>query len=467
MAKSNFSKFLNGGSGLATFSKDQIRDEILQRERNNNPFPLHVFNEKIKPFLDALNKMYDLPPSYIGLGMLSAYSTAIGTAYRLDTGNSDYIFLPVWGCICGISSSGGTTVINKVFEPLDEIQREFDAAWIEKTFGLSLDKINLQRIDTVVARDSHLATLVKSVLPDNPKGIIKVHDELLEWTNGMNQLSKKEGTDEQFWNSAWSCANYSGIRSGKQKFVVERPFVNVIGKAQYSILARFFAKDRDTTGFIFRLLFAMPDVDKISQRETDFIMPKEWTELHARTLRKLYKDLPVDNADKDFKICRLNQAAKKLFDIWQVEKVTAINAMTSINDKNIQSGIFGKIKEYALRFAAILHVSDKCFDADLGGDFCVMFKGEETISGETMSKAIELADYFLQSAKEVYELVQNSTFAPPHVLQTAYLFKKKVPYSEIGEMLYGEKCDKNKVRARRQVMIWIKEYPRVFGSLAR
>jgi len=451
--------------GLATFTQEQLKSEVIQRQ-SKNVFPLHVFHEKIRPFLNALNKGYDLPASYLGTTLLSAYSTSIGTAYKIDSGNEDFIYLPVWTCLCGISSSGGTTVINKLFAPLFKIQSDFDFDWEKKTNGLSPDKRNHEIMETVIYRDSHIPTLVRTILPDNQKGVCKHSDELLEWINGMNQLSKREGTDEQFWISAWNCTPYSGIRSGKDKFVIPRPFVNVIGKAQYPILVKLFAKDRDTTGFIFRMLFALPEEDKISQRESDFVMPIEWTELHDRSLTRLYKDLQVFDADEG-RCCTIDPAAKKILDQWRREKTRFINALDDSTEKNIKAGILGKVSEYVYRFAAILHLADKTFDQDYEGDFHIAFRQNELISMDTMRRALELADYFYESGNEVYDLVQKSLSAPPEVLTTFFMMRRGKSHSEIGEMLYGSKTDKYKVRAGRQIKKWIKEYPRVFGAYSK
>ncbi|MEJ0030013.1 MAG: hypothetical protein WDO15_06435 [Bacteroidota bacterium] len=91
-----------------------------------------------------MHSHYDVPASYIGLTLLSAYSTAIGTSYAVES-NGDNIFLPVWACLCGISSSGGTTVINKIYSPLADIQDGFDLEWSDKTTGLSREKVQLER----------------------------------------------------------------------------------------------------------------------------------------------------------------------------------------------------------------------------------------------------------------------------------------------------------------------------------
>lgn len=458
-------KALLKSEGLATFTSDQLKLEVNNR-LTKNVFPLHVFNDKIKPFLSALNKGYDLPVSYIGTTLLSAYSTAIGTGFRINSGNEDFIYLPVWACLCGISSSGGTTAINKLYQPLFKIQADFDYDWKEKTKGLSREKLNQERMETVVYRDSHIPTLVRTILPDNPKGLCKHSDELLEWINGMNQLTKKEGTDEQFWISAWNCTPYSGIRSGKDKFVIERPFVNVIGKAQYPILTKLFAKDRDTTGFIFRMLFALPEEDRISQRESDFTMPTEWIDLYDRSITRLYKDIQIFDAD-DGRHCILDPPANKLLDQWRREKTRIINQVDDTNEKSIKSGILGKVSEYAYRFAAILHLADKTFDQDYGGDFHIAFKQQELISTATMARALALADYYYESANEVYDLVQKSLSAPPEVLATFFMMKRGKSNSEIGEVLYGSKNERNKTKARRQIARWIKEYPRVFGAYSK
>lgn len=451
--------------GLATFTNDQLKSEVLNRQ-SRNMFPLHVFNAKIKPFLAALNKSYDLPASYIGTTLLSAYSTAIGTGFKVDSGNEDFIYLPVWACLCGISSSGGTVAINKLYQPLFKIQSDFDIEWKEKTNGLSREKQNQERMETVVFRDSHIPTLVRTILPDNPKGLCKHADELLEWINGMNQLTKKEGTDEQFWISAWNCTPYSGIRSGKDKFVIERPFVNVIGKAQYPILTKLFAKDRDTTGFIFRMLFALPEEDRISQREIDLMLPKEWIDLHERSLTRLYKDIKVFDAN-DGMYCILDPPANKLLDQWRREKTRSINQVEDTNEKSIKSGILGKVSEYAYRFAAILHLADKTFDQDYESDFHIAFKQQELISTATMTRALALADYYYESANEVYDLVQKSLNAPPEVLATAFMVKRGKSNAEVGEMLYGSKTGTTKARARRQIERWIRDYPRVFGAYSK
>lgn len=463
---SNFKKFLENGTGIATAGDEELLVEIQKRERLKNPFPLDVFNDQLKPFITCLNKYYDIPRSFIGLTLLSAFSTAIGTAYCVTTNRKDFIYLPVWAALTGMTSSGKSICLNKIYQALKEVQTDFNIQWKEKTTGLSVDKINSCKMDTIIYRDSNIATLIRSVMPDNPKGVVKFSDELIEWINGMNQLSKKEGTDEQFWLSSWNCSEYSGIRSGKQKFVVEKPFVNVIGGLQFKMLQKLFKNDRDSTGFVNRILFALPDVDKIAEPDPAFEMPSEFQEVMDKSLIRLYKDLPVHEPGESRK-CVLRPEATNTYISWSKDKIKKINAIGDLDERETSAAIFGKTKEYALRFAAILHLVDCALSPKYGTDFYTTFKQEEYISHDMMIKAIQLADYFFASAVDVFDVVRTSLNAPPDVLATAYMVKRGKSFSEIGEMLYGSKNDSNKVKANRQVKKWINDYPRVFGAVAK
>jgi hypothetical protein len=465
--ESNFKKYLNGENGLATFTNDEVKTEFIRRELITARFPLEVFNSELKPFLAALNKNYDIPSSFIGLTLLSASSTAIGTSYAVTSGNKELMYLPIWGALTGISSSGKSMVMKRLYGPHNEIQNKFDEAWRQKTEGLSSEKINFQKLDTILFRDSHVPTLIRSVLPDNPKGLAKYSDELLEWINGMNQLTRKEGTDEQFWVSSWNCTTYNAIRSGKQKVVIPRPFVNIIGGAPYRILHKFFANDRDTNGFTFRILFALPEVDKIADLDIAFDMPEEFYKPYENCINRFYYDLPVNDPFQEPRHCVLQRDAIKLYNEWSKQRIAKINRIEDSDEQHIQAGILGKIKEYALRFAAVLRLLDCAMAPDYyGSDFSQGFRPKEPINGDIMLRALALADYFYDSAAKVCEKVQTNLTAPPEVLMAATMLKLGRSQTQIAEHLYGN-GDKFKMKVSRNLKKWIRDYPKVFNALSR
>jgi hypothetical protein len=443
-------------SPLATASDDDMLAEQKRRQLFK-PFPLHVFHPKIKPFLDILHSKYDIPTSYIGLCMLSAYSTAIGTSYHVHHKTLGKKHFVIWGCIEGMSSSGKSMAINLIYEPHFRLQRAMRDKWKERTEGMSEENTAQEPLKMLVYRDSHIATLVRSVLPHNPKGIMKDADEILEWVNGMNQLGRKEGIDEQFWLSGWNCRDYNAIRSGNKVYDIPSPFINVLGGVQPEVAHRLFANDRDITGFIFRMLFAVPEQKKIADPEMEYEIPEQITELHYKHINSLYNGLPVQNVEDDSRRCILTPQAVREFTIWKKIKISKVNNQEE-HLKGVHGGIYGKIAEYCLRFAGLIHVADLAYDHKDFGQ-------EEIVNEHTMRRAIALADYFYDSAVELHKKVSRNMVASDEVLRFVSYSRAGWKPQRIGDTEWPHmKPDSRRVKASRSLKKYILKYPKLFGA---
>lgn len=444
--------------GLSTASDEELLNETEKRRRTNQ-FPLDVFHEKTKPYINALHDEYNLPRSYIGLSMLTAYSSAIGTAYHIHLNKLGDIYFPIWACLEGISSAGKSLVMNQVFKPHYKIQEQIEREWFADIDNKSDEMIQRMPSKQLIYGEAHIPTLIKDVMPANPKGVLQDPDEILGWINGMNQLSsgKKEGTDEQFWMKSWNCKSHRKRLSGNKIFVLKRPFLNVFGGAQPSIMWKLFKNDRDTTGFIFRLLFAVPETHKIAEPNLLFDMPDEWENLHFKCINSLYNGLPMDD-EEESRGMTIDPRAIRIYQEWVKEKTFRVNKIEDILRKEIHSGILGKIKEYCLRFAGILHISDKAYDHQT-------FLVHELIGVETMERAIKLADYFYDSASEVSSRVNQAVIATPEVIRMATYIKAGYTYQKIGDMEYPNISEgARRMKATRLVKKLIQEFPKIFGA---
>lgn len=443
----------------STISTLDIRKELEQRE-GNTIFPLEIFHKNVKPFINELHTKYDIPRSYIGLSILLAYSTAIGTAYAVSRNGTDQMYLSLWGCMNGISSSGKSYALDMCLKPLNQLQDEIDNEWKQNTEKMSDTHREQTSMKTLIYRDAHIPTLIRWVMPANPKGVLKESDEILEWINGLNALSKKESTDEQFWLSAWNGRKYSAIRSSNQKFVIPRVFTNIIGGIQPKLLYKLFKNERGDSGFIFRVLFASPENYKIAQPIHGYAIPEEFTEIYNDHVTRMYNLLPVDDGYEKPKICLMSVEATRLIIQWESQKINTINAIKDVNDMNIHSGVLGKIKEYAYRFAGILAVSDMFFNVHPTQQF---FPNTISINEDTMRRALLAADYFYSTALSIYEAVDNSVTAPYEILYMATLFKLNKSLSQMAELILK---DKNKKMAMsRMLKKAIKDYPKVFNAV--
>jgi hypothetical protein len=456
-----FQDFLRtSNSEVSTASTADMLDELRKRSNGKNVFPLEIFHPRIKPYINELHSKMDVPRGFIGLCMLMTYSTAIGTAYAVSRNGSDRVNMSLWGCMNGISSSGKSMALDLIMKPLHDLQNELDEEWIEKTSNLTDYQRQQLPFKTLVFRDIHVPTLIRSVMPFNPKGIMKEADEILEWINGLNGLTTKEGVDEQFWLSGWNGRKYSAVRSGNNSVVIKRVYANIIGGIQPELVPRLFKNDRGTSGFVFRILFAQPEITRIASPEDGYDIPVEYKAIHQQHITKLYKELPME-VDTDPRVCLISKEALAVMRKWHDQRRHAIDRIQDSREMNIHSGILGKIKEYITRFAGILAVSDFAYNM---ADTDTYFAKEIPITSEIMARAIKAGDYFFNEAVAVYEAVDNSVTAPLNILYMAQLFKMNKTLSQMAELIYKKRDAAHKARINRELKRAIKDYPKVFGA---
>lgn len=445
---------------VATIRTEELENE-LDRRKFNKPFPLDIFHDKAKPFIEALHFHYDIPSAFIGLSLLSAYSTSIGTGYHVRINKLGDIYFPVWACLEGVSSSGKSLIMNQIFKPLFGIQREMEERWFNEVESMEREQRANHPIKQIIYGEANIPTLIKTIMPYNPKGILQDADEILSWVNGMNQLSSRgrDGTDEQFWMKCWNCRPHRKLLSGNQYFVIPRPFLNVIGGAQPSVMWKLFKNDRDTTGFIFRLLFAVPDRVKIAEPDYLYDMPEEYEAMHRKCLGSLYKGIRVDSAEDDSASLIIDPKALKLFMEWSNAKVRKINSMEDDWQIEIHAGIIGKIKEYVIRFCGLLHLADKGYE---GKPF---IGSGDLINSDTMERAIKAADYFYDAAADISDRVNKKMIATPEVLRWVTYHNMNMTNQEIGDLEYPNKSkEARRKHAARTKKKLIQEYAKLFRA---
>lgn len=457
---------------LSTLSDSDMEDELHYRKSSEMIFPLHVFHEDLKPMIEGYVNEYQFDRSFVGTTLLSAFSTASGLAFDVSINGSDRVYLTTWCCMVGASSSGKTFSFDKLYQPLIQIQKKLDIKWKEKTENLSeTDRCN-QKIESVIFNDSHLNTLLRSFLPDNPKGLCKVCYELTEWINGMNNgKPSNDGNDEQIWLKFYNCSRTDITRAGKQKIVIERPFLNVIGGIQFQLIEDFYKQRREFSGFSHRILFCVDERRIGIDPNPKYIMPKEFTLKYNKLIHTLYYGYPVMDWRQEPIHLVLNDEAKDLYQNYFTLKRKEANSIFDNNLKDIKNGILGKMRENALKFAALLHISDIILN-DIGPDGedkHVPLSNESYITSNTLSRALELVDYFTKSAEYCYKEAKSKQ-VPKEVIniKAAFLYSikecGKINYSEMGRILYPKESAANqRQKARRDFEKACKKYGKYFG----
>lgn len=443
---------------MSTATDSEMDDEKAKREQTPNLFPLHVFHPAIKPYIEMICTYYNVPRSFVGLTMLTAYSTAIGNAYWISNKKLGSMPLNVWAAIVGMSSSGKSLSMGQIFKPFRDIQNEFSDNWETQTQGMTETQREFHKLNKLLFNDIQISTLSRYVIPDNPKGMLKFSDEILEWINGMNPNNRSEGNEEQFWLKCWDGSSHQITRTRKQETFNEKMFINNFGSIQPTVLHKLFKNDRDTTGFVFRFLFAIAEEgDRIAIPDLAFDMPEEMESIHRKCINSLYHGLTVYDLDS-IREAIFNPQAIQIFDNWRREKARLINNLKDPYDRNLQGGIYGKITAYVQRFAALLHIADKAYDHDT-------FQIQEIVDHRCMERAIYLGEYFFQSAIDTHAMAKEHETVPIEIARIATMFRDGRSYQWIGDREWPSNPSEEarKKKAERIIKKNMTRYPRLFG----
>lgn len=430
-----------------TVSTEDLKKELIFRI-SNNYFPLEVFPDKIKPLIEFVHRQKEVDRAFIGKDILCATHIALGSSYRVCAGDWETA-LSIWACSVGLSSSG-KTMSQKIFlKPLLDIQSEFNTAYQEK---IKDKQETTPTRELVLHKDVTFEQLIR-ILANAHKGTARVEDELVKWLDDMKRY--KSGASEQgFWTESWSAADsYTQERSGGKIYVIDKNNLvcSLVGTTQTDRLYRFYENDRHISGDAYRMLFAFAEKDEAISPDLQLKMPPEIYQPYYDAIKSLYFELPMDWASESKKI-HFDYDAIKLFQQFQNKWTKALNSQKD-NDRNFKLGVFGKIKEYILRFSASL----KILDCALNGE---PIQGIKNIEPEYVEKAIAIGRYFYHEGVKAYRLVRNQNTATPEALLFADTyrrcgFKPKPTYEALG---ISEKTFHNK-RKR-----FLQQFPQLFNA---
>jgi len=177
------------------------------------------------------------------------------------------------------------------------------------------------------------------------------------------------GGDRQNWLSLWSGAPLKVDRKTSDTVYVPDPVVCVCGGAQPEMLPELADEAGRRDGFVERILWSYPDTPS-----------SEWTEatVDSQTKNAVVAVFGKLRLGTHAESVRLSAKAKGLWVSWYNENARIVDQAVGL-----PSGVFAKLPNQAARLALILH----CLrHPDLPESV--------RVSAETMSGALELAEYF-------------------------------------------------------------------------
>lgn len=451
-------------SPYAAILTDEDLDAEAKKRRKGLVFPLHVFPQPIQPLIAGLVGDLKGERAFIGLTLLQIGSIAIGSSLRASTGSWE-VGLSMWGASVGISSSGKSMVQGVLMKPFYKMQEKFDTEYYDSlesrdtkpqaTPDNPYGTPEFVPMKVVIVQDITFEALVRDVFGHNFKGIARYEDELVKWLDDMERY-KSGASEASFWTGGWSpTTSFRLQRAGGKLTIVNRDHwcASVIGSTQPNILYRFFEKNRLETGFVFRFLWAFAEKDQAISPNLSFRLNTEIISPYNNMVKRLYEELPMAYRDDKAQVIKLSDGAIKLFQRWQDEQTKKVNAIESVQERGVQAGLLGKVKEYGVRMSVILKMMDAAFtEPDL--------TKVRHVDEDDVQKALLCCDYFLQSGYEAYQTAKQKMIIPPQVLEFAALLRS-FSYSQKA---LAEHLGVSKQAVNKRYKDYSERYPGAFNA---
>lgn len=361
---------------------------------DDRKFPIESFPPPLQEIISQHQKCLLFPISYTGTAILFASSVAIGNTHWVRIKKGFQVPVVLYCALVGKVGVAKSHPLKFAIKPL--VQKDSEAA---KKYAASIkafsayekmsqaekkkaDKVNSPVLKKFLMQDFTPESL-QNCHSSNLRGLGAYQDELMAWVNNFNRYAK--GSAEQFWLS-----NHSGTFTDNhrtEKYTrIDYSFVSVMGTIQPELL-KAFGLDRIYNGFLDRILFDYP-VNLQKEYWTEEELPDEIFTIYDDIICKLVS-LPFTGEPSY--ISFEARAKKKLFE-WQRHNTDIANSK-----KNYESGICSKYDTILPRISLILQMLH---------DIC---DGKKTVQIDlsNVEKAIDLIEYYRESARRVYAEILN------------------------------------------------------------
>ncbi len=425
-----------------------LEAEILSHPQRGKDFPLESFPAPLQEVILQNKECLSFPVSYMGTSLLFAASVAIGNTYRVVVKKGFDVPAVLY---CALVGKPGVTkthplkfAINPIMDWDKENQKRYQKAMKKYEEYQNLDKTEKKNAEKPEGIPVLKKTIVQDFTPEslqhchhkNLRGLGAYNDELIALTNNFNRYNK--GSAEQYFLSNHSGSNADTLRSDLQKSVsIPYNFVSVGGTIQ-PIELKPFGEGRLYNGFLDRFLFDFPlgvKKEKWTEQElTDALIES------YRTILLKVLQMPFDGTPRY--LLFEADARKKLFE-WQ----HANTDLSNESEIDYEAGICAKMDTQVPRLALILQIlQDVCEDKEI-----------QTIELSAVEKAIDLAEYYRENAKRVYDVILGGKAEDKKILKgeqkkrSIELHKEGKSLREIAQIVLGDE------RKKSLIQVWVKE----------
>ena len=372
---------------------DLESDFLRLTERNENPFPIEIFPKAIQEVIFEAGNKSQFSMDYLGAGILSASSAAIGTSYKVEVKKGWNEKCNLFTVIVGRPGDSKSHALNFCFTPLhireNELFHRYEQELIayENSLENNQPKLKKPYLQKYLISDFTPEALIQSH-SHNKRGLYIYVDELNGWIKNFNRYNNSG--EAETYLTLWSGTTISTDRASGKSLRISDPFIGVIGSTQISILKDLSKEGRNTNGFMDRLLFVYPDNQKTIKwnlNEIDSTVLENYFTIISNLI-----DLKF-NENNESNIIPIEKNAKKYLFNWQ-------NSLPENYLFDYERSIEIKLQQYVIRFALILQL--------------IHYASEKKTKGEVQLFAIKggikIFEYFYHNAIKVRSEITKKNY---------------------------------------------------------
>lgn len=388
-------------------------------------FPIDALPAKMKAYVLAVSKSYQVPVEYVAGMCFTALSIASGRGYRVKKSEDWKEALIIWSLFLSGPSTRKSPPMDEVLAPIREIQKEKRAeyhstAFLRRARGKKAEKdlkeledqnsghvINLDEPSfadmayiaeleelvrqaeipepTMIASDVTVQKLGAEMAANN--GMMAVIDDEATYLRNMGGLYSNGQAEVAGPNKAYQEGEWEIARKGSEnKIHVNKAFLPTTLAAQPDVVSEIVARSPGllSSGFIARFLLCMPRTARAGDYDAyqEYSVPNHLKKWWNVTLRDIYSRAERIRGDKRQVVIPLDDKSHELFRVWDDEVKNHL--MFDPHYMPAQENL-GKLTGVTLRLAGLL---------------TILRGGKEISTGEMVS-CIEVSRYYAKQAVRV------------------------------------------------------------------
>lgn len=375
------------------------------------PFPVEVLPEPYASYVADVARARQCDPAAVALPLLAALAGTIGNARTLRVGSDWYAPSVLWAAVAAPSGAVKSPPFRAALAPAEAVDRAGRETWEQEhgtpaaarlAYDAELADWRRQKADRgappeppppvprLIVEDTTLQALA-AVLAENPRGLLLARDELSGWVRSFDQFTGATGADLARWLEIYGAGSLRVDRKVDGHVHVRRAAVSVTGTIQTAVLGDVFGADLQAAGLLARFLLAMPPEPR---RKWDAIRESKEPDMGPVVARfAALRSLDLPAGDEQPRALALSVEADDLYGEW----FAAHEARRRDAEPGPWRAALAKLEETPGRLALVLALARAEAPAKV-----------EAVDGDTMRRALALADWFRAEGERVYSILAES-----------------------------------------------------------